>query len=302
MMEDNNNVVIIEIEKIRIVNSRTRSKIIHAELVENIKRIGLKKPITVRITDDTSEGYQYDLICGQGRIEAFNLLGESKIPAIVKDVDKENGHIMSLAENIARRRPRSAELFNNIMTLKNHGFSDLDIAIKVGCSQNWISSILSLKEKGEDKLLSAVESGKLPLYLAVKITRLKDDDIQSVLLDGFNSGELSSKQLSVIKKVLAQRTKSGKSSSSNNTFIQGVKKNKLTPKELRNLYENNVQQHKIIHARSEFTMSSLLIVKEVMTNLLQSDDFVKILREHEINSIPAFIIENSTPERGLDND
>ncbi len=301
MIKEANNVVMIDIATIRIVNSRTRSKHIHEELIDNIRMIGLKKPITVRSTDDPSGGYLYDLICGQGRLEAFLLLGETKIPAIVKDVDKECGHIMSLAENIARRRPRSTELFINIMTLKNKGFSDVEIGNKIGCSRNWISSIISLKEKGEDKLLAAVESGKIPIYLAVEISRVKGDDIQSVLLDGYNSGELNPKQLAVIKKILAQRSTSGKSSN-NNAFVQGVKKRKLTAEELLTLYENNTQKHKMLHTRSEFTMSSLLVVKEVMTNLLQNDEFVNVLKGQEINSVPAFIIENSTPERGLGND
>lgn len=300
-MKEDNNVIMVSIATIRVVNSRTRSKQIHAELVDNIRRIGLKKPITVRATDNPSGGYLYDLICGQGRLEAFILLGETLIPAIVKDVDKESGHIMSLAENIARRRPRSTELFNNIMTLKDKGFSDAEIGNKIGCSKNWISSIVSLKENGEDKLLAAVESGKIPIYLAVEISRVKGDDVQSVLLDGFNSGELNHKQLAVIKKVLAQRSTSGKSSN-NNAFVQGVKKKKLTPEELRCLYENNVQKNKMLHTRSEFTMSSLLVVKEVMTNLLQNEEFVDILKMQGINSVPAFIIKNAIPERGLCND
>ncbi|HHJ4219767.1 TPA: ParB/RepB/Spo0J family partition protein [Raoultella ornithinolytica] len=300
-MKEENNVVMINIATIRVVNSRTRSKQTHAELVDNIRRIGLKKPITVRVADNPSEGYLYDLICGQGRLEAYAILGEAMIPAIIKDVDKECGHIMSLSENIARRRPRSAELFNNIMILKNKGFSDEEIGNKIGCSKNWIGSIISLKENSEDKLLAAVESGKIPIYLAVEISRMKGDGIQSVLLDGFNSGELNHKQLAVIKKILAQRSTSGKSSN-NNAFIQGVKKKKLTPEELRSLYENNVKNNKILHARSEFTMSSLLVVKEVMTNLLQNEDFVDVLKMQGINSVPAFIIENATPERGLGND
>lgn len=300
-MKDDNDVQMISIAAIRVVNSRTRSKHIHEELVDNIRSVGLKKPITVRTSDDSSDGYLYDLICGQGRLEAFSLLGETEIPAIVKDVDKECGHIMGLAENIARRRPRSTELFNNIMALKSKGFSDAEIGIKIGCSRNWISSIISLKENGEDKLLAAVESGKIPIYLAVEISRMRGEDIQSVLLDGFNSGELNPRQLAVIKKVLAQRATSGKSSN-NNAFVQGVKKKKMTPEELRCLYENNVQKQKILHRRSEFTISSLLIVKEVVTNLLQNEDFVNVLKMQEINSVPAFILDNATPERGLGND
>lgn len=300
-MENFEEVTLIDISNIRIVNPRARSKSIHDELVESIKNIGLKKPITVRISDEPCELYTYDLICGQGRIEASEILGWKQIPAIVKSVNHEDGHIMSLSENIARRRPRATELLNSIVDLKNKGFTELEIAEKIGRSRSWVSAIVSLKENGEDKLLAAVELGRIPVYLAVEISRAKGDDIQNILLEGFNSGEFNSKQIAIIKKIMAQREKSGKWSD-NNTFVQGVKKKKITPEELRELYQNNVNRHKIIHIRSEFTMSSLLIIKEVMVNLLQNKEFVNILSLENLNSVPAFILDNVNPERGLGNE
>lgn len=300
-MEDYEDIIMIKISDIRIVNPRVRSKEIHDELVVSIKNIGLKKPITVRVSDEQTNHCKYDLICGQGRLEAFIILGEEAIPAIIKSVSGENGHIMSLAENIARRRPRSTELLNSIMDLKNKGYTDSDIAEKIGCSKGWVKSILGLMDKGENKLLGAVETGKMPLYLAVEISKAKGDDIQSMLLDGFNLGTFSPKQIAVIKKVLNQRDASGKSSDSKG-FIQGVKKKKLTPEALQELYQNNVKMHKMIHTRSEFTMSSLLVVNELMANLLKDDEFVSILEQSNLNSIPSFILENSIPERGYNND
>ncbi len=56
------------------------------------------------------------LICGQGRIEALVALGETIIPAIIRDVSEEDAYVMSLVENIARRRPRSNELLQVIKT------------------------------------------------------------------------------------------------------------------------------------------------------------------------------------------
>ncbi|EFR7194361.1 ParB N-terminal domain-containing protein [Salmonella enterica] len=243
----------------------------------------------------------YDLICGQGRIEAYEILGEKQIPAIVKSVDHEDGHIMSLAENIARRKPRSTELLNSIIELKNKGFSELEIANKIGRSKNWVASIVSLKENGEDKLLSAVESGRIPIYIAVEISRAKGVDIQHLLLEGFNSGELNSKQIGAIKRILSQRETSGKGSD-NNSFVQGVKKKRITSDELKELYQENVKRHKIIHTRSEFTISSLMVVKEIMVNLLRNREFSDLLSVESLNSVPAFILDNVDPERGLENE
>ncbi|MFJ5320544.1 ParB/RepB/Spo0J family partition protein [Pectobacterium parvum] len=302
-MNEYEEIKLIDISKIRIVNPRSRSKSIHEELVESIRNIGLKKPITVRVSDLPCEmyEYEYDLICGQGRVEAYEILGEKNIPAIVKSVNHEDGHIMSLAENIARRKPRATELLNSILELKNKGFTELEIGQKIGRSRTWVSAIASLKENGEDKLLAAVESGRIPFYLAVEISRAKGDDIQDILLEGFNSGELNSKQIAVIKKILAQRETSGKGSD-NNAFVRGVKKKRITPDELRVLYQDNVNKHKMIHTRSEFTMSSLMVVKEIMVNLLQNKEFVDVLVSENLNTIPAFILDNVNPERGLENE
>ena len=45
---------------------------------------------------------KYLLVFGEGRLNAFRILGETHIPALVVDVSDEDAFIMSVAENIAR--------------------------------------------------------------------------------------------------------------------------------------------------------------------------------------------------------
>jgi len=40
-------VTLIPIDEIQILNPRSRNKKVHADLIENIKTVGLKRPITV---------------------------------------------------------------------------------------------------------------------------------------------------------------------------------------------------------------------------------------------------------------
>ncbi|WP_080950068.1 ParB/RepB/Spo0J family partition protein [Citrobacter amalonaticus] len=115
----------IEVDSIYIANPRKRDKFTHEEIKKNIHLIGLKRPISVRKI--AHEHYQYALICGQGRLEAYQQYGEKLIPAIIKNVDEETGHLMSLTENIARRNPRSAESLENIKQLKKDGLTDREI-------------------------------------------------------------------------------------------------------------------------------------------------------------------------------
>ena len=73
------------------------------EIVESIQLIGLKKPITVAERPGEDGQPKYVLVCGEGRLNAFRILGETHIPALVVDVSDENAFNMSLAENMARR-------------------------------------------------------------------------------------------------------------------------------------------------------------------------------------------------------
>src|SRR3954471_6879439 len=100
----NDEVQMIPIEAIRILNFRHRDRKKFELIVQSIKNLGLKKPIQVSLrSTDEAEGPGYDLVCGQGRIEAYRALGHTEIPAIVVEVSKEDRMLRSLVENMARR-------------------------------------------------------------------------------------------------------------------------------------------------------------------------------------------------------
>tara|TARA_B000000460_G_scaffold197662_1_gene144292 strand:- start:105 stop:452 length:348 start_codon:yes stop_codon:yes gene_type:complete len=102
-------VTLIPTDKIRVLNPRVRNRRTFEEMVENIARIGLKRPITVTERAGT-DPVEYDLVCGQGRLEAFIELKQDAIPAIVIDADESDCLVMSLVENCARRQHRAIDL------------------------------------------------------------------------------------------------------------------------------------------------------------------------------------------------
>ena len=91
-------ITMIPIERIRIINPRPRDKKKFELIVQSIKNLGLKKPIQVSLRS-AQEGDEpgYDLVCGQGRIEAFLALGHKGIPAIVVSVSREERLLRSFA-------------------------------------------------------------------------------------------------------------------------------------------------------------------------------------------------------------
>ena len=62
-------VQLVPINKIRVLNPRARNKAKFSEIVTNVSKVGLKRPITV--CPRAGSGGEYDLVCGQGRLEAF---------------------------------------------------------------------------------------------------------------------------------------------------------------------------------------------------------------------------------------
>ena len=101
-----------------ILNPRARNHRNFQEIVQSIANVGLKRPITVSPRKSESDSASYDLVCGQGRIEAFIQLGQTEIPAIVIEAEESDCLVMSLVENCARRQHRAIDLLQDIGTLR----------------------------------------------------------------------------------------------------------------------------------------------------------------------------------------
>ena len=76
----NESLTLIPIERIRILNPRVRDPKKFEKVLRSIRNLGLKKPIKVssRIVKNGEES-GYDLVCGQGRIEAYQALSAAAI-------------------------------------------------------------------------------------------------------------------------------------------------------------------------------------------------------------------------------
>lgn len=161
MNESDLNVQMIPIDQINVINPRSRNKVVFQSIVSNISNVGLKKPITVAPRSQPINGRSYDLVCGQGRLEAYSALGATDIPAIVVEATREDCFLMSLVENIARRQHSPVELLREISNLKTRGYNTTEIAKKIDLAKSYVSGISHLLDHGEDRLLAAVEKGRI---------------------------------------------------------------------------------------------------------------------------------------------
>lgn len=82
------------------------------ELSQSIKRHGLIQPVIV-----VKKGDDYMLIAGERRLRATQMLGETKISAIVADLGSKNLRELALIENIQRENLNPIELANSYKEL-----------------------------------------------------------------------------------------------------------------------------------------------------------------------------------------
>src|SRR6185295_11800749 len=160
----------VPIAAVTVLNPRSRNKRVFQELVSSIAHLGLKKPITVA---ERTDGSGYDLVCGQGRLEAFVSLGETEIPAVVIQASHEDCFVMSLVENLARRNHSPLDLMRSIGELRKRGYTISQIAAKTDFSDEYVHAICFLLEHGEERLLAAVDRGMIPPAVATEIARAK---------------------------------------------------------------------------------------------------------------------------------
>lgn len=283
----------IPIDQIEVLNPRERNTRTFDEIVGNIKAIGLKKPITVTPRPSPEGKEHFLLICGEGRLKAFKLLGEKTIPAMVVEVGDEDAFIMSLAENIARRQARTLELLSGIVQLKDKGYDKKAIAAKTGLSPEYVHGILHLLEHGEERLLIAVESGRIPLHAALSIVGAgsSDKDVQAALQEAYESGQLRGNQLLQARKIIERRRTLGRTIARN----APRKHADVTSASLVRTYQQEVERQKLMVRKAEFAQQRLLFVTEALKQLLADENFTTLLRAEGLDTLPKNLADRVWP-------
>lgn len=278
---EQNSVQLIPVSEINILNPRVRNRIIAAEIHHNIRTLGLKRPITVTPQTETKNGKKYNLVCGQGRLDAFIEAGEKEIPALVIDVSSEDAHIMSLIENIARRNNSSLELLQSIKFLKNQGYNESEIAAKTTLGREYIHGIIKLLEEGEERLVNALEKGRIPLYIALKIATEDDAAVQRALAEAHETGQLGGGKLIAVQKLLDRRKLYGKS-------LSGPSRQKsiLSSEELVAFYKNSLKSKKRLLAKADYIKQVLMLSTAALNQLLNDVHFSNQLKAEGLNDIP----------------
>ena len=282
----------IPLERIAIPNPRERDKKVFQEIVDSISKVGLKQPITVARANAGDGPPEYVLVCGQGRVEAFAALGQEEIPAIVIMAAEEDRMLMGLVENVARRHRQPMELLEEIERLTNRGYTSDEIARKIGVSPSYVRTIRPLLEKGEERLVVAVEKGHIPLNVAAKIHSHVDGDVQELLADIYEMGFRGAKLLR-IKRLVEQRERLGKNTPSGKDGGGGKAP---TAARLIEMFEREADQQRVMVKRAELVQSQLTFAVTAMRTFFADENFKTLLRAEKIETMPELVAELVTAE------
>ncbi len=111
------------------------------ELAQSLENQGVLQPIVVR---EVADG-RYELVAGERRWRAAQMVGLMKIPAIVKKVPDERLLELALVENLQREQLNPIEEARAYRALAEvHGLSQQEIARRAGKQPSTVSNTLRL--------------------------------------------------------------------------------------------------------------------------------------------------------------
>lgn len=158
------------------------------ELANSIIKYGVIQPIVLRNIGD-----KYEIIAGERRYKASCLAGLKKVPAIINNTDDNTSAEIALLENLQRKNLSVIEESQSYKKLMDRGFTQEEIASKLGVSQSSIANKMRLLNLPKD-VQNALLYNKISERHARSLLSLPDADMQRNLLNKIISEKLTVKQ------------------------------------------------------------------------------------------------------------
>lgn len=158
------------------------------ELANSIIKYGVIQPIVLRNIGD-----KYEIIAGERRYKASCLAGLKKVPAIINNTDDNTSAEIALLENLQRKNLSVIEEAQSYKKLIDRGFTQEEIASKLGVSQSSIANKMRLLNLPKD-VQNALLYNKISERHARSLLSLPDADMQRNLLNKIISEKLTVKQ------------------------------------------------------------------------------------------------------------
>lgn len=277
---------LVPLDKIRVLNSRTRESGQFEENTRSIGTLGLLKPIVVNERNLEKDGV-YELVCGEGRFLAHKKLGKETIPAEVINCDRSTALLYSLVENIARVPPDTMWFAREMKRMKDAGMTLQQIAEITGRTDSYVSDYINLVEAGEERLIKGVEQGLFSMSFATSVAKSSSEDIQNVLMDAFDGGLISSANVTKVRSLVELRLNRGK---------QPLKKKTGEPprptytlKDLKNDISRTTEEKEKFVRETSAKENRVLSLLDGLRTLLKDSAFVALVRAEGLGEQPQLL-------------
>ena len=150
------------------------------QLAESIRSAGLMQPILVR----RGKGDQkYEIISGERRWRAAEMINLETIPAILREVDDERTAEWSLIENIQREDLNPIERAEAFMRLINeYGMTHQELAARLGLDRTNITNPLRLNEL-DSFCKGAIRDGRLTMGHGKVLLGITNNEVRRSLAE-----------------------------------------------------------------------------------------------------------------------
>ena len=163
------------------------------ELANSIKEFGVLEPIIV-----TKRIKGYEIVAGERRTKACELVGIETIPAIIKDFSDEEMMQIALLENIQRENLSAieeAEAYNNLIKALN--ITQEELAKKIGKSRSYVTNMLGLLTLPESVKYEILH-GYISMGHAKVLSKLQDEELIKELVEKIKNDHISVRELESI--------------------------------------------------------------------------------------------------------
>lgn len=185
------------------------------ELSTSIKEYGILQPIIVRKTIEIST---FEIIAGERRFRAAQMVGLQTVPVIVKDFNDEDTLSLAIIENVQRSDLsviEEAEAYNSL--INDFHYTQQDISDFVGKSRSHIANLIRLLDL-PDKVKEMLYNKEISMgHARALINCDKAVEIAKIVVDN---------QLSVrdTEKMVKEYNESKDDKDNNTTLKQNIKK------------------------------------------------------------------------------
>ncbi|MDC3417722.1 nucleoid occlusion protein [Aquibacillus salsiterrae] len=164
------------------------------ELAQTIHTHGMIQPIVVRMMGENESSNGYELIAGERRWRAVQVLGWESVPAIIRNMNEAETASVALIENLQREELtviEEAMAYQRLLEI--HGLTQEALAQRLGKSQSTIANKMRLLKLPES-VQQAVLEKKITERHARALIILKDPEKQEKILAEIMEKDLNVKQ------------------------------------------------------------------------------------------------------------